>query len=522
MNDVGRTSVMAPNAMMATSHPLAVQAGLDVMREGGNAIDACIAATAVLDVVEPMSTGIGGDLFALVWHAESQQLYALNASGPYPKNVDLDYFKHLDQMPTESIHAVSVPGTTRGWRALLERFGSKPMSRLLEPAIGYASDGFPVSEIVAKRWAQYEEKLKAQEASAEVFLPAGRAPRAGELFRNSDLGNSLRILAEQGADSLYEGDLSETLVRKLREFGGVFDADDFKSYQPQWVEPISTTFRNLTIFEQPPNDQGLIALLALNIAASFDLASMEHNSGEYLHLLIESIKLAFADGLAYIADPHFADVPIYELLSPEYAKSRRASISDQALQNVTPGLPEGGTVYISAADRQGNVVSFIESIFMPFGSGVTIPGTGIVLQNRAALFSLDPEHPNYIEPGKRPFHTIIPAMAFRDGKPWLSFGMVGGFMQPQGHLQLLCNMVEHGMTPQQAIEAPRFRYFDGKRVALESGITDRTRESLVAKGHDLFEGDNYFGGAQIIEIDSRTGVLRGGSDPRKDGCAQGF
>jgi gamma-glutamyltranspeptidase/glutathione hydrolase len=522
MSNAGRTTVMTPKAMMATSHPLAVQAGLDVMREGGNAIDACISATAVLDVVEPMSTGIGGDLFALVWHAESKQLYALNASGAYPKNIDLDYFKGMSEMPAQGIHAVSVPGTTRGWETLLKRFGSKPLSRLLEPAIGYASEGFPVSEIVARRWAQYTEWLSDHDASKKTFLPEGRAPRAGEIFRNSDLAKSLTSLANEGADALYEGEISEQIVSESRKLGGHLQAEDLKSFQPSWVEPISAAFRDVTVYEQPPNDQGLIALLALNIAEGFDLSGMEHNSAEYLHVLIEATKLAFADGLKYIADPQFAEIPIEALLSDDYSASRRSLIGDRAISSTSHGLPEGGTVYISAADPQGNVVSFIESVFMPFGSGVTVPGTGMILQNRAALFSLDPNHSNSIQPGKRPLHTIIPAMAFRNDKPWLSFGMVGGFMQPQGHLQLLSSLIEHGLSPQEAIEAPRFRYFDGNRVALETGISDQTRKKLVDKGHDIFDGDNYFGGAQMIMIDPESGVLHGGSDPRKDGCVQGF
>jgi len=521
---LSRTAVTAPNAMIATSHSLAAQAGLGVMASGGNAIDAVVAATAVLGVVEPMSTGIGGDCFALIWHAESRQLYALNGSGPMGSLASIESVQAQghSEMPAEGILGVTVPGTVRGWGALLERFGSQSLSTLLEPAIAYADKGYPVSKIVASRWHQHADRLGFDEDSSRTFMPDGRTPAFGEIFRNRQLARSLSQIAEQGVDVYYEGEIAEKIVGKSQHLGGFLTESDLHNYQPTWETPISTTYRDTEIFEHSPNTQGLIPLIAMNIAEGFELHNYEHNSVDVLHLMIESIKLAFADGKAHTADPKYYDAHISELLSKAFAAKRRHHITDRAATDPAPGEPEGGTVYISAVDVFGNVVSFIESVFMPFGSGITAGDTGIMLQNRGALSSLDANHPNSLEAGKRPYHTILPAMAFRDHKPWLSFGMVGGFMQPQGHLQMISNIVDHNMDVQEAIESPRFRFYEGRKVALEHGISAQTRKGLAARGHEIIEGDYYFGGAQAIQIDSQNGALIGGSDPRKDGCAQGY
>lgn len=523
MHPKGRSTVRAPHAMVATSQPLAVQAGLQILQRGGNAVDAALAAVAVLGVTEPMSTGIGGDLFALVYSAKERKAYALNASGPAPQEASLPKLreKGYDQMPQDGILSVTIPGALRGWEALLERFGSQPLRRLLEPAIQYAERGFPVMEITSRKWRRYEAKLRRHDATAQTYLPGGRAPRPGELFRNERLARTLHTIAYEGVDAFYEGEIARALVRESEKLGGWLSLDDLRAFRPEWGDPISTDYRDVEVLEHPPNGQGLIALLALNILEGFDLRSLGM-SAEYYHRVIEALKLAFVDGTRSIADPRFAEVPVAKLLSKEYAAERRALLADQALTEGPSGALEGGTVYVTVVDEERNVVSLIESLFMPFGSGIAVGDTGIVLQNRGALFALDPEHPNSLEPGKRPYHTILPAMAFRDGKPWLSFGLVGGFMQPQGHVQLLCNVVDHGMDLQEAVEAPRVRYYGGRRVAMEPFMPKGISEGLARRGHELIEGDGNFGGAQIIALDPETGTLAGASDPRKDGCAMGF
>ncbi len=524
MRQKGRSTVMTPRTLIATSHPLAVQAGLEILRAGGNAVDAAVTAAAVLHVVEPMSTGLGGDLFALVWHSKSKRLFGLNASGWAPRGATIEEYRKrgFREMPQEGILSVTVPGAPRGWQALLERFGTRPLSALLEPAIEYATRGFPVTEIVSERWQQYEEKLRRYKNTADTYLLDGRAPRASQLFRNERLAQTFQLLARWGIEAFYEGEIAMQIVRESQKQKGMLTLQDLKSYQAAWVEPLSTSYRNVAIYELPPNTQGLIALLALNIVEGFRLAEMEHNSVEYLHLLIEGIKRAFADGRWYIADPKFIEVPMERLLSKAYAAERRALIGKQARPEGPMGALEGGTAYITVVDEERNVVSLIESLFMPFGSGIAVGDTGILLQNRGALFSLDPSHPHCLKPRKRPYHTIMPAMVFRHGRPWLSFGVVGGFMQPQGHLQLLCNIIDHGMGLQQAVEAPRFRFYEGNRVALEEEIPEKTRKALQELGHEIITADGYFGGAQAILIDPENDILQGGSDPRKDGCAQGY
>lgn len=516
---------MAPRAMVATSHPLAVQAGLDAMRQGGTAVDAAIAATAVLGVVEPISTGVGGDLFALVHEAETDRLHALNASGRSPQAATPETYRDrgfTDAMPEDGVLSVTVPGAVSGWKALNARFGRHPLGQLLEPAIQCARDGFPVGEIVARRWQDYQAKLIRHDRTNETFLVDGRAPQAGERFLNERLARSLERIAHDGVDAFYGGPIAEAIVAESDRLNGLLQLDDFTRHEPTWTEPISTDYRGVRVWEHPPNTQGLIALLALNIAEHFDISQMSWDSPQRFHALIESIKLAFAHGRDAIADPECADLPLEQRLDKSFAAELHAQVGDRAIEDAGPSPSEGGTVYVSAVDEQGNVASVIESVFHPFGSGITAGETGIMLQNRGALFSLDPEHPNSLAPRKRSFHTILPAMAYRDDRPWLSFGVVGGFMQPQGHLQMLSNLIDYGMTPQAAIEASRFRFFERDRVALEPDIAESTRNALASRGHTLIEGDGNFGGAQAILIDPDTGYLHGGSDPRKDGCAQGF
>lgn len=519
-----RSMVMSPRAMIATSQPLAVQAGLDILKAGGNAVDAALAATAVLNVVQPMSTGIGGDLFALVYHAPSKALFGLNASGRAPERATIQEYKKrgLSQMPLEGMLSVTVPGALHGWQMLLKKFGTKSLSELLQPAIEYAQNGFPATEVISRRWQMAEERLKRYKNTAETYLLNGRAPRPGEIFKNPPLAQTFQKIAKEGIEVFYEGEIARQIIKESQKHDGLLSLSDLKADEPTWVEPLSTHYHGFTVYELPPNTHGLIALLALNIVEGFELAKLKHNSAEYLHTLIEAMKLAFADGKHYIADPEFEEIPIKQLLSKEYAAQRRTLIKEKAQLSAPPGAPEGGTVYITVVDEQRNVVSFIESLFEPFGSGVTVGDTGIILQNRGSLFSLDPAHANCLKPGKRPYHTIIPAMVFQNEKPYMSFGMVGGFMQPQGHLQLLCNLIDHKMSVQQAIDMPRFRFFEGNRVALEESISQETREGLRTRGHELIAGDGNFGGAQAIIIDPKGDVLLGGSDLRQDGCAQGY
>lgn len=491
------------NGMVCTSQPRAVEAALRVLQEGGNAVDAAVAAAAVLCVVEPMSTGVGGDLFAMVWHGG--KLHGLNSSGPAPARATRDEYARRGirtQMPYKGILSVTVPGALRGWEALLAKFGTRKLTELLKPAIDCAENGFAVTPKIARAWKNLEPLLR--KGGAYAFLVDGRAPDVGEVFRNPALAKTFRKI-----EQFYDGEIAAKIVEASEKLGGMFALDDLKNFQPEWVEPISVDYRGTTVYELPPNTQGLVALQALKLA-----------EGQDLHGQIEAVKLAFADGLHYIADPCFEKIPVAQLLSDQYITTRRKSIGKEALKQPSHGLPEGGTVYITVVDKDRNVVSLIQSLFEGFGSGVIVGDTGIALQNRGALFSLDPAHGNRLEPRKRPYHTIIPAMAFRNGKPWLSFGCVGGFMQPQGHLQILHNIIDRGMDVQAAIDAPRFRYYDGERIALEEGIDRKTRSDLRNVGHDVVMGDGHYGGAQAIMVEG--GELYGGSDKRKDGCVASY
>jgi gamma-glutamyltranspeptidase/glutathione hydrolase len=524
----GRSIVRSEHGMVASSQPLASQVGLEVLKRGGNAVDAAIAMAAVLNVTEPMMTGVGGDMFALVSWSRTGELKALNASGRAPRALTLDHFtrKGIKNMPLTGMEPITVPGAFDGWVTLLEKYGTMKLADLLAPAIEYAENGFPVMEKCARDWEASSEKLRKTPAALSNYLVDGRAPRAGEIFRQKNLARTLRTLARGGRDAFYKGEIARAIVDYCQKNGGFLSMQDFAEHKSEWIDPIATDYRGYRVYECPPNGQGLTALLALNILEGFDLASMNTRPDLYYHTLIEATKLAFADRNRYIADPAFAKVPVRQLLSKEYAASRRALINpDRAIETPEPGVVAGesDTTYFTVIDKDRNAVSFINSLFEEFGSGIVAGDTGIVLHDRGAGFSLDPKHPNRIEPGKRPFHTIIPAMVFKDGKLFMSFGVMGGAIQPQGHVQVLTNMIDLGMTLQQAIEAPRFRYLSGNRVILEDAMTEPIISSLVAKGHQrAAQSGASMGGGQAIMIDPANGTLMGGSDPRKDGMALGY
>jgi len=535
-----RSAVIAAEGIVATSQPLAAQAGLDVLKAGGNAADAAIAASAVMGVVEPMSCGAGGDLFVIYWDAKTEQLYGLNASGRSPYYLTREIFaeKGLDEIPIEGPLSWSVPGCVDGWDMLRERFGTRSMAELLGPAIHYAEDGFPVSEIIAGHWKGAVESLSAWPDSANTWLIDGRPPEIGEVFRNPNLAATYLKIAEGGRDAFYRGDIARTIVGFSETNGGYFSRRDFEEHSGEWVEPVSTNYHGYDVWELPPNGQGIAALQILNILEPYDVKQMGHNSADFLHLFIEAKKLAFADRARYYADPAFSDVPVTELIAKDYAARQRTRIDpNQAALDVAPGDPRmetGDTIYLTVVDKDRNCCSFIQSIYYGFGSKVTPGNVGFLMQNRGALFALDESHPNRLEPHKRPFHTIIPAMVTKDGKPWLCFGVMGGDMQPQGHVQVLVNMIDFGMNVQEAGDAARARHIGsasptgtpaaagGGVVALESGIDAETRAALEARGHVLDTKSESFGGYQAIMIDHKHGTIHGGTDPRKDGAAVGY
>ncbi len=508
-----RSPVLAMNGMVATSQPLASAAALRVLQDGGNAVDAAVAAAAVLNVVEPMSTGIGGDMFALVFMQTDGKPVGLNGSGWAGSNASVDFFERrsLSEIPMSGMHSVSVPGAVAGWFTLHERYGKLTMARILAPAIEYAEAGFPVSDIIASQWQRAEQKIGV------------RAPRHGDVVKMPELARSLTLISKDGRDAFYKGEIAQKLVRFSDEHDGMLTLADFADFDAQWVEPVSTTYRGYDIYELGPQTQGITALEMLNIVEGFDLKSLGHNSAEYLHLLIEAKKLAFADRDATIADPDKTQVPVARLISKAYAAERRAMIDTaRAMPSPKPGIPENGdTVYLTVVDQERNAVSFINSLFESFGSGLVAGETGIVLHNRGALFKLEEGHPNVIAPRKRPFHTLIPGMVLKEGRPYFSFGVMGGDNQPQGHVQVLLNHLLCGMDAQQAGEAPRFRHA-GDEVLVESAFDSEVRSALRRKGHQVSGALDAWGGYQGILIDPRTGALMGGSDPRKDGLAIGW
>jgi len=526
--DAGRSAVLARNGMVATSQPLAAQAGLRILQQGGNAVDAAVATAAVLAVVEPMMTGPGGDMFAIVSTAKGE-LAGINGSGFSPAAANIEFFRQrkLQQIPIRGPFSVSIPGAVDGWATLLDKYGTLGFAEVLAPAIEYAENGFPVSEIVASDWSSpLNEALFADKEFARAYYQDGKPPAHGDVFVNKPLAETLRKIATGGRDAFYKGDIARRIVERLNKLGWPVTMDDLARQHSDWVEPISTTYKGYRLYELPPNGQGMAALEMLNILEADDLRSLGHNSADYLHLLIEAKRLAFADLDAWLADPERARLPVERIISKEYGREQRKRIDrGRAAKDVKTGVDErvefltrnGDTVYLTVVDKDRNVVSFINSIFWQFGSGVVVPDTGIILQNRGALFSLDPEHPNRVEPRKRPFHTIIPAMVFRDGKPWMSFGVMGGDMQPQGHVQVLLNMLEFGMNVQDAADAPRFRHSPVDGLALESGIDTTAITELTRRGHTVGWRPGIFGGYQAIQIDWERGVLLGGSDSRKDG-----
>lgn len=535
-----RSVVVARHGMVATSQPLATLAGLEILKQGGNAADAAIAANAMLGVVEPMSCGIGGDLFVIYWDSKTQRLHGLNASGRSPYNLNRGVFEQLGmtQIPDEGPLSWSVPGCVSGWQALQERFGALPLERVLQAAIEQAEEGFAVSEQISADWRGAEPKLKKWPDSARTYLPDGHAPVEGELFRNPSLAASLRIVASQGAGGFYQGELARRIVEFSESNGGYFSPRDFADHRCDWIEPVSTSYRGYDVWELPPNGQGIAALQMLNVLEGYDLRRMGPGSPEYLHLLIEAKKLAFEDRARFYADPDFGMLPTAGLISKPYADRRRQLVDTSRARNQVPAgdprLMHGDTVYLSVVDKDRNCCSFIQSIYYGFGSQVVPGDVGFALQNRGALFALDEQHLNRLEPHKRPFQTIIPAMVTRQGKPWFCFGVMGGDMQPQGHVQVLNNLIDFGMNVQQAGDAPRVRHAgsstptgleqdpEGGTVSVESGIPDEVIQALQAKGHRVVRARGGYGGYQGILIDEEHHTLHGASDPRKDGAAMGY
>ncbi|MBA3638945.1 MAG: gamma-glutamyltransferase [Acidobacteria bacterium] len=533
-----RSVVMARNGVIATSQPLASAAGLAVLQNGGNAIDAAVTAAAVLSVVEPTMNGIGGDLFALVYDPKTKTVRALNASGRAPAAATIEEFKrrNLDAMPYRGELSVSVPGVVDGWSELLAKHGTIGLDKALQPAIRYAKDGYAVSEIISYQWKDQEATLARDPGAAATFLIDGRAPRAGEIFRNPNLGASLELIGKGGRDAFYKGAIAKAIGDDMARRKGLLTAADLAAHTSDWTEPISTDYKGHQVLEFPPNTQGVVALEMLNVLEGFDLKALGHNSAAYLHLLVEAKKIAFADRDAWLADPKTTPPEALErMLSKSYAAERRKEIdADRAAREYKPlaiagssasgeehPQAHGDTIYLTVADKDGNVISLIQSIYEAFGAGIVAGDTGIALHNRGALFSLRPGHPNTLAPGKRPFHTLVPAMVMKDGRPWFSFGVMGGDMQPQGHVQVLLNMIEFGMNVQEAGEAPRFRH-SSAGLALESAISPEARFGLDLRGHRIISSVGAFGGFQGILIDPKTGVMMAGSDPRKDGLAIGW
>lgn len=534
-----RSEVIAPHGMAATSHPLATQIALDILKSGGSAVDAAIAANAALGLMEPTGNGIGGDLFAIVWDADTKELTGLNASGRAPKAMTLEYFKKngIEKIPPFGPLPVSVPGAVDGWFELHGRYGRLPMKDILSPTIAYARNGFPVSEVIAHYLQSNKKRIGHYPGFAETYMPGGDVPRKGEVFKNPRLANTLEAIAEKGRDEFYKGDIAKKIDAYMAEQGGLLSYDDLAAHRSEWVTPVSTNYRGWDVYELPPNGQGIAALQILNILEGFDIASMGFGSADYVHTLVEAKKLAFEDRAKYYVDMDFANVPVETLISKTYADDRRKLMSpDTASRSLPAGdamLEDGDTIYLTVADRDGNMVSLIQSNYRGMGSGMTPGDLGFVLQDRAELFALDADHANVVEGGKRPFHTIIPAFVMKDGEPLISFGLMGGAMQPQGHAQIIVNMIDFGMNLQEAGDAARINHTgssqptgtimtDGGVVHLETGFSAEMREELERRGHTLGASNGSFGGYQAIMFDKEEGVYYGASEVRKDGQAAGY
>ena len=532
-----RSEVIAQNGMAATSHPLATQVAIDILKMGGTAIDAAIAANAVLGLMEPTGCGVGGDLFAIVWDAKSQKLHGLNASGRSPKSLTLDYFKKegLKRIPSFGPLPVTVPGAVDGWFELHEKFGKLPMETILNPAINYAREGFPVTELIAYYLERSAYRLSQYPNFNETYLPNGKMPAKGEIFRNPDLANTYETIAKGGRDAFYKGDIARTIASYIKEQGGFLSYDDFASHVSEWVSPVSTNYRGYDVWELPPNGQGIAALQILNILAGYDIASMGFGSAEYLHHFIEAKKIAYEDRAHYYADMQVADVPLEKLISKEYAAERRQLLDpNRAARSYEPGnMDTPSTIYLTVADKDGNMISLIQSNYRGMGSGMTPYGLGFVLQDRGEAFNLEEGFLNTYAPGKRPFHTIIPAFITKEGKPYMSFGVMGGGMQPQGHVQIVVNMIDFGMNLQEAGDAPRVQHIgsseptgekmtNGGTVLLETGFDWETVRELMEKGHKIQWDLGGYGGYQAIMWDEINGVFYGASESRKDGQAAGL
>jgi len=541
-----RSEVIAKNGMVATSQPLASQIGLQVLKDGGNAIDAAIAANAALGLMEPTGNGIGGDLFAIVWHAKSQKLYGLNASGRSPKGLSLNELKaelkslNRKNIPPYGMLPISVPGTVDGWFELHNKFGKLPMKKILAPAINYAINGFPVSELIAHYWNKSVPRLSPQVGSFKTtFTINGKAPRKGQLFKNPELANTLEEIAKNGRNAFYKGDIAKKIDRFMKANGGYIRYQDLAQHSSTWVEPVSVNYRGYDVFELPPNGQGIAALQMLNILEQHDLKSMGFLSEQSLHVMTEAKKLVFEDRAKFYADMKYFNVPLKGLLSKDYAKARNKLIAEKAARRVDAGNPamyQGDTIYLTTADSEGNMVSLIQSNYRGMGSGVVVPGLGFVFQDRGQLFSLDESHANVYQPNKRPFHTIIPAFVMKDGKPFISFGLMGGAMQPQGHVQILTNIIDFGMSLQEAGDATRWQHYgstepteaNGKTLigsgvlAIESDIPYQTVRGLMSRGHKIQYDLGGYGGYQAIMFDAKEEVYYGASESRKDGQAVGY
>ena len=528
-----RSNVIAKNGAVATSQPLAAQSGLEILKKGGNAVDAAVATAAVLNVVEPMSTGIGGDVFALVRNSKDRVVKAMNGSGRSGSYANPDFLiqKGYDAIPKsglQGIYSVSVPGTVHGWETLLNDEGSMTLEDVLKPAIKYAFEGFGVSEIIANSWNSSVEKISVN--GPNEFLPLGKAPKVGYLLKLEELGETLSNISQNGSKEFYQGHIADKIIKFVESLGGWITKEDLANHSTAWVEPIHTKYRDVEIWECPPNGQGIAALIALNILENFNVSEFGFQTAETFHHSIEAMRLAFADSLQYISDPNSNYIPVNELISKNYAKARSELINrNKRLNDVSFGNPlhYSDTVYISVIDAEGNACSLINSLYESFGSGLLVPGTGIFLQNRGSLFSLDPKHPNYLSSNQLPYHTIIPAIATKNEDLWLSFGVMGGFQQPQGHLQVVMNMVDFDLNPQQSLDAPRFRVdLETDTVWLEDQLPEEISKTLKNFGHQvkMMSGEQrmQFGGGQILEKKLDSGLVVGGSDSRKDGCVVGW
>jgi gamma-glutamyltranspeptidase/glutathione hydrolase len=535
-----RSEIIAPHGMVATSHPLATQIGLDILKQGGNAIDAAIAANAALGLMEPTGNGIGGDLFAIIWDEKTQTLFGLNASGRSPQSLSLEWFREngYETVPPYGPLPVSVPGTVDGWFELNGRFGKLSMSEILRPTIDYARNGHPVHETIQYYWNKSIERLSEYPGFVEQMTISGRAPRVGEMWKNPNLANTLERIGKEGRDVFYRGDMARVIGDFMKENGGFLSYEDMAAHKSEWVEPQSVNYRGYDVWELPPNGQGIAALQMLMLMEPYDVAAMGFGSADYAHLFLEAKKIAYEDRARFYADPDFSDIPIQQLLSSEYAAERGKLLDMKKAAKEYPygdpaALRQGDTIYLTTADADGNMVSLIQSNYRGMGSGMTPPGLGFVLQDRGELFNLEAGHANSYEPGKRPFHTIIPSFITKDGKPWISFGLMGGGMQPQGHVQIVVNLIDFGMNLQEAGDAPRIHHFgsseptgeimsDGGIVNLETGREYEVIRELVRRGHKIQYANGPYGGYQAIMKDPESGVYFGASESRKDGQAAGY